>query len=182
MIFYQDSTLSIRSLEESDIPELVQAFLDQQWQKPAGLFEQYFLEQYTKSHHALVARFEGKAAGYTTYLPLACVGPFAGVQPEVVDLNVLKKYQQRGIGNALLDVCENLARTVAPAICLAVGLHAGYGQAQRIYARRGYIPDGSGVWYRDQPLEPYTACVNDDDLVLYLSKRLHGSPGDSNRV
>ncbi len=172
MIFYQDSSLSIRSLDESDIPELVQSFLDQQWHKPASLFEKYYLEQYTKSHHALVARYDGRVAGYTTYLPKAYVGPFAGKLPEVVDLNVLKKYQHKGIGNRFLDVCENMARTGARGISLAVGLHAGYGPAQRIYAKRGYIPDGSGIWYRDVPLAPYAACINDDDLVLYLSKEL----------
>lgn len=36
----------------------------------------------------------------------------------------------------------------------------------------GYIPDGSGVWYRDEVCPQYTDCCNDDDLVLYLSKEL----------
>ena len=35
------------------------------------------------------------------------------------------------------------------------------------------VPDGSGVWYKDSPLEPYDDCQNDDDLVLYLQKNLH---------
>ena len=41
-----------------------------------------------------------------------------------------------------------------------------------MYAKRGYIPDGSGVWYRNRVCEPYTSCENDDDLILYLSKKL----------
>ena len=41
-----------------------------------------------------------------------------------------------------------------------------------MYVKRGYIPDGSGVWYKDRVCESYTPCENDDDLVLYLSKRL----------
>ncbi len=55
-------------------------------------------------------------------------------------------------------------------VCLGVGLHSGYGGAQRLYAKRGYLPDGSGVWYRDAVCEPYAICRNDDDLILYLSK------------
>ena len=57
-------------------------------------------------------------------------------------------------------------------ICIGVGLHSGYGSAQRMYVKRGYVPDGSGVWYRDKVCEPYEKCCNDDDLVLYLSKNI----------
>ncbi len=48
----------------------------------------------------------------------------------------------------------------------------GYGSAQRMYVKRGYIPDGSGVWYQDKICAPHGDCKNDDDLVLYLSKKL----------
>ena len=60
---------------------------------------------------------------------------------------------------------------------LGVGLHSGYGGAQRLYAKRGYLPDGSGVWYRDAVCEPYTICRNDDDLTLYLSKAFDKETG-----
>lgn len=53
---------------------------------------------------------------------------------------------------------------------LGVGLHSGYGSAQRMYIKRGYIPDGSGVWYNNMLLEQNAQCRNDDDLVLYLIK------------
>ena len=41
-----------------------------------------------------------------------------------------------------------------------------------MYVKRGYVPDGTGVWYNSQPLEPYAPCVNDDDLNLYFVKTL----------
>lgn len=55
------------------------------------------------------------------------------------------KYQKRGIGNKILEVAEKLAKQYAGLVSLSVGLHYGYGTAQRIYVKRGYIPDGSGV-------------------------------------
>ena len=82
------------------------------------------------------------------------------------------KFQKKGIGNKILDVAEIQARQFAKEVSLGVGLHVGYGAAQRIYIKRGYLPDGSGVWYRGHQLEPYAECNNDDDLVLYLSKKL----------
>ena len=57
-------------------------------------------------------------------------------------------------------------------VCIGVGMYPGYGAAQRLYVKRGYVPDGSGLWYRDRPLAPMAPCANDDDLVLHLSKKL----------
>ena len=41
-----------------------------------------------------------------------------------------------------------------------------------LYVKRGYIPDGNGVWYQEKTLEQYAPCCNDDDLVLFMSKKL----------
>lgn len=67
---------------------------------------------------------------------------------------------------------ENQVKKYSNEISLGVGLHYGYGSAQRLYVKRGYIPDESGVWYNDKILEQYFDCKNDDDLNLYLSKKL----------
>ena len=55
---------------------------------------------------------------------------------------------------------------------IGVGLHPGYNQAQRLYVKRGYIPDGRGVTYRDRYVEEGTQVVLDDDLVLHFTKSL----------
>ena len=34
------------------------------------------------------------------------------------------------------------------------------------------IKDGNGVWYGEAICEPYAECCNDDDLVMYMSKKL----------
>lgn len=60
----------------------------------------------------------------------------------------------------------------ADTVCLGVGLHSGYGAAQRMYVLRGYVPDGSGVWYEGCVWDQYAPCVNDDELNLFLSKKL----------
>ncbi|WP_338854963.1 GNAT family N-acetyltransferase [Clostridium perfringens] len=90
--------------------------------------------------------------------------------PTLRDFNVLEKYQNKGIGTALLDKIEDTVKEYSKSICLGVGLHSGYGSAQRMYIKRGYIPDGSGVWYNNMLLEQNAQCRNDDDLVLYLIK------------
>ena len=68
---------------------------------------------------------------------------------------------------------DDLPGALILSVALAVGLHNGYGNAQRMYVKRGYIPDGSGAWYRGKPCAQYeTDIANDDDLVLFLSKPL----------
>ena len=71
-----------------------------------------------------------------------------------------------------MDVVEEKASKISNKVYLAVGVHSGYGAAQRMYVKRGYIFDGSGVWYRGKQLDQYAPCVNDDDLVLFMSKEI----------
>ena len=120
----------------------------------------------------LVAEVEGALAGYITILPSAKQGPFAGMAPELSDFNVFEPFQNQGIGNLLMEEAENRVKLFSDKVTLGVGLHSGYGPAQRLYIKRGYIPDGSGVWYRNQPLEMDALCEDIGELVLYLSKDL----------
>lgn len=101
------------------------------------------------------------------------VGPFAFQKiPVISDFIVFEKYQHKGIGDKILDAAEKKATEMSEKVQLGVGLHSGYGSAQRIYIKRGYIPDGSGVWYNNEPLAQYADCKNDDELVLFMTKEL----------
>lgn len=112
-------------------------------------------------------------AGYIHVYPNPENGSFAdrGI-PEIVDFGVLEKFRRNGIGSKLMDIAEQVASDYSDTVCLGVGLHSGYGSAQRMYVKRGYIPDGNGIWFRDKVCPPYADCCNDDELVLYLSKKL----------
>lgn len=172
MIYYQDENILIRSMKPEDIEAFSKGFTEQGWQAKPEVHERYIKEQADGTRYVFVAEFHGETAGYTTLYPLAPEGPFKGRYPEVCDFNVLEKFRRNGIGNKILDIAEQTAAELCDHVSLGVGLHYGYGSAQRMYVKRGYIPDGSGVWYQNQVLEQYTDCCNDDDLVLYLSKEL----------
>lgn len=163
--------LLIRGITLEDAERLETAFLEQGWHKPAEQFYRYYEEQQAGTRQVFVAETEGQPVGYVTLVPQAAAGPFAGQGiPEIVDFNVLKKWQRRGIGSALLDAAESAAFSICNRVSLGVGLHSGYGSAQRMYVKRGYVPDGSGVWYQDRQLSEMAECRNDDDLILHLSK------------
>lgn len=173
MIYFKESRVVIRSMVQDDCLEFAEAFKAQDWDKPKNLFEDYYRRQKSEQHLVCIAEVDKQVAGYVTLLKEAPKGPFASEQiPEIVDFNVLIRYQNKGIGSILLKCVEDLAKEYSNKVSLAVGLHYGYGGAQRLYIKSGYIPDGSGVWYQGKQLEQYTECMNDDDLVLYFSKEL----------
>ena len=162
----------IRKMIESDIQYLSQGFINQGWPSREEILTRYFKEQESGEREVLVAEVEGAVAGYITILPDAKQGPFDGMAPELSDFNVFEPFQNQGIGNLLIEEAEKRVKLFSDKVTLGVGLHSGYGAAQRLYIKRGYIPDGSGVWYRNQPLEMNATIQNNDDLVLYLSKEL----------
>lgn len=176
MIYYDDGELMIRNMEEADARIFYDEYTAQGWHPDVAYYHMRMKEQAEGKCIALTAACHGHPAGALYVYLNAEEGPFKGKGcPEIVDFSVLKKYQRRGIGNHLMDVAERIAAQHADTVCLGVGLCREYGSAQRMYVKRGYVPDGSGVWYQNKQCVQYeTQCTIDDDLVLYLSKRLHG--------
>ena len=167
-----ETTYLIRKMQTSDVKELSQGFINQGWPGREEILARYFLEQECGEREVLVAEVGGALAGYVTILPCAKQGPFAEIYPELSDFNVFEPFQNQGIGNLLLEEAEKQVRLISDKVTLGVGLHSGYGPAQRLYIKRGYIPDGTGVWYQNHQLAMNAVCEDIGELVLYLSKNL----------
>ena len=165
-------TCSIRKMQESDIKELSRGFISQGWPSREEILTRYFKEQESGEREVLVAEVEGALAGYISILPCAKQGPFAEIYPELSDFNVFEPFQNQGIGNLLLEEAEKRVRLISDKVTLGVGLHSGYGPAQRLYIKRGYIPDGTGVWYQNHQPAMNAVCEDIGELVLYLSTNL----------
>lgn len=173
MVFYRESGLLIRNLESRDAQVLTDGEIAQGWNADIGKFQKRLRDQEQGLCVSLAAEADGGAVGYVNVYFDPRTGPFADSGwPEIVDFGVLEKYRRRGIGGKLMDAAERIAGERSDTVWIGVGLHSGYGSAQRMYVKRGYVPDGSGVWYRDAVCPPYGPCANDDDLVLYLVKTL----------
>ena len=149
-------------------------YLSYGWHPSLETYENYYKEQEEKKRLVFIAEYDGKVAGLCTLMLNPTEGPWGnkGI-PEIVDLSVFSEFRGKGIGNKLMDIAENEASKISDMVYLGVGVHSGYGAAQRIYVKRGYIPDGSGAWYQGKQLEQYAPCTNDDDLLLFFSKVLN---------
>lgn len=163
----------IRRFTKLDISIAVDAFQKVDWQKSASTFEGYLEKQFAGKRIVWVAYSNEQFAGYVTLKWESSYPYFAdNFIPEIMDLNVLPDFRNEGIGSKLLDTAELLAATKTTIIGIGVGLYGDYGPAQRLYVKRGYIPDGNGVTYRYQFLAPGSEVSLDDDLVLWFTKKL----------
>lgn len=164
-------------LSFDDIPTIVSAFSQIGWNKSARVFENYLKEAETGERLSWVAFVHDRFAGYVTLKWQSQYESFANDQiPEVMDLNVLPPFRKAGVGSMLLDIAEHAAATKSKVVGIGVGLYAGsdggYGSAQRLYVKRGYVPDGRGLTYNYQPTIPGSSYPLDDDLVLWFMKKL----------
>ena len=171
--YYDDGMIKIRAMVPDDARIIYDTYLSYGWHPVLETYENYYREQEAGQRLVFIAEYEGSAAGLCTLILSPTQGPFANAGwPEIVDLTVFFHVHRKGIGNKLLDIAEQEAAKFADHVYLAVGVHSGYGAAQRIYVKRGYNFDGSGVWYQGKQLEQYAPCCNDDDLLLFMSKEL----------
>ncbi len=161
----------IRMMDESDPETISVAFAALGWHKPPALYQRYLAEQEEGRRLAFVAEWRGGFGGYVTLLWVSAYSPFAERRvPEISDLNVLPAHRRQGIGNALLDCAESAASARSNVVGLGVGLYSDYGAAQRIYVRRGYLPDGRGIMYGNQPVEPGATIRIDDEATLMFTR------------
>lgn len=165
--------LILRALQIEDPVKINQAFQLQGWDKPIGQYQQYLSDQAEGIRDVIVAEFQGGFAGYLTIQWEANYLPFKENKiPEIVDFNVLKLFQRRGIGTALMDEAERRIKTVSPLAGIGFGVHQDYGAAQILYVNRNYVPDGKGIVKGSTPLEYGEVVKIDHDLSLHLTKTL----------
>ncbi|SDD16577.1 GNAT family N-acetyltransferase [Auraticoccus monumenti] len=163
----------LRAMTVDDAAPLSEAFARIGWHKPVELYQRYLAETSTGVRVCVVAEVAGELAGYVTLLWTSDYPPFreAGV-PEVCDLNVLPHLRRRGVGAALLGAVEDAAGRRGGTVGLGVGLHPGYGAAQRLYTARGYLPDGRGAVRDHRPVAEGATVPLDDDTCLMLTRAL----------
>ncbi|HXH55385.1 MAG TPA: GNAT family N-acetyltransferase [Gammaproteobacteria bacterium] len=175
--FSAKPNISIRPFRASDIPIIVDAFQKANWPKPPSLFEQYLSEQVIDARLVWVAYLDNQFAAYVTLKWQSAYEAFVtACIPEIIDLNVLPPFRKHGVGSMLLDIAEKEAAAKCNIVGLGVGLYGGpdggYGAAQRLYVKRGYIPDSKGVTYNYKSAEPGASYPLDDDLILWFTKKL----------
>ncbi len=170
----------ISELQESFIPWVKTGYEKMGWGKDEAYFETCFQQQEAGELVVLVS-YDAKsydAMSYFGHLKLVWVPEYLEFRnnniPEIKDLNVIPDMRRQGIATHLIARAESLSSTKCRAIGISVGLHYWYGPAQRLYAKRGYLPDGHGIYFNNLQVEADDSIIANDELVLHLVKELKG--------
>lgn len=161
--------IKIRNLEEKDIPDL-QKYFD----KPRERYLNYLSEVKKKKRLIVLAELNGEVVAFCTLHLKSDYPPFKKKRiPEIVDLNVGQMHRKQGIASKIVTYLEKLVRkNGGKTIGIGVGMEPGYGNAQRLYVKMGYIPDGRGLTYNHIPVTYGKHYPADDELVLFFTKTL----------
>jgi GNAT superfamily N-acetyltransferase len=95
----------------------------------------------------------------------------AGI-PFIQNIEVRYDLRGQGYGGQMLDAVEQLIARRSSKAGICVALFDDYGPAQRLYVKRGYIPDGRGACHRFTPLRRGEAITLTDDHLIWLVKDL----------
>jgi GNAT superfamily N-acetyltransferase len=172
-----ENKVQIRVLQAEDIEKIIKVLKEPYMIGREGQYEKYFSrcleENKTKERVTFIAFVDNEVSGYVNIIFKSAYPCFNEKNiPEINDLYVVPEYRRRGIGKLLLDQCEGFASRTYEYIGLGVGLYKDYGSAQRLYTKNGYELDGNGLMYKNVPVEPGKDVFVDDDLLLYLHKKL----------
>lgn len=171
---HKQDELILQSLQEGDIPGLVETFnfswtsleaTQEKWKK-------YYAEQKANIRTVCIAKVQDEFIGYGSLLKVSEYPDFKdnGV-PEIHDVWISEEHRGNGFGKRLVQHLEKMAqRDNNKKIGIGVGLYKDYGRAQKLYVHLGYVPDGQGVTYKYQPVVPGDSYPVDDDLVIWLKK------------
>jgi GNAT superfamily N-acetyltransferase len=165
---------TVRELRAEDLPLIAATRGGAAWHGDWDHWPRYLAEHEAGERVVFVVPEDGAIVGYASLIWRPHYPPFADDDvPEISDMVVAEPRRGHGLGSAMITACEARARAAGKrAIGIGFALYADYGRAQRLYVRRGFVPDGRGVSYAAEPAiagQPYRL---DDDLVLFLTKPL----------
>lgn len=165
----------IRPLEQRDIEPLGHLYFP--WstrEETIARWEGYLQEQSDGIRIASIVEVDGQIAGYGSLLLKSQYPLFRSRSiPEICDLWVFDGYRRKGVATSLIRHFEAIAQQRGcDTIGIGVGLYRDYGPAQQLYFRLDYRPDGEGITYNYLPTTPGEHYPLDDDLLLWLTKKL----------
>ncbi|MEK5032406.1 GNAT family N-acetyltransferase [Paenibacillus sp. FSL R7-0302] len=165
------TSITVRRMKSEDITWIHEGLAPHDVSKPVAYIEQCWKENEGEKRLTLVALRGNEFAGwghivYTSHYPYFAENHI----PEIQNLDVIPALRKSGIGIMLMDALEAEAFARFDTVGIGFGLYDSYGTAQRLYIKRGYVPDGRGLMYDNLPAVPGSQVRVDDELTLYLTK------------
>ena len=155
--------LKIHQVTREELPAVIEWFATSYYDNRKDA-EAHFADHFDGQGATFVATCGEDIAGYITVALKARIKDI----PCIVNFVVFEPYRRRGLGSRLMDTAEGYLAKGADQVVLWVPIIERYGPAQRLYAKRGYIPDGDGVVKHGVPVGEEETHRIDEDLLLCL--------------
>lgn len=173
MVYIMEDTVTIVRLDEKLLLDWQTELRNHSIIRPEDYFQKCLLKNSNGEMITYLAYQANRMAGCVNLIFQSSYEHFRENKiPEINALDVFPEFRRKGIASKMFDVCEEQASQFTDNIGVGVGLNENYGNAQRLYCSRGYIPDGRGVMYNCEKVQPGTSVPVDDNLALYLIKSL----------
>lgn len=165
--------IHIERVAPTELAEVIQLFTEQVYPAHPEEAHRHFAGHAQGQADTFLASIAGSLVGYLTIRWQSNNPLFQQHNiPLIHHLGVFPQFQRQGIASRLMDAAEQLIATRATQAGITVGLFDEYGPAQRLYAKRGYVPDGRGACQGQRPLKQGETVTVDHDLILWLTKDL----------
>ena len=164
-----DEDIIVREMNEEDAERL-----DKLLEKPAGvqsIYKSYLEETCSGQCQYIVIYKEGQLAGYAKIDWKSSYEDFEeeGI-PEVKEVTIFEGFRKKGLGSYLMNTIENKIKKHSDYCAVGVGLAEPYESAQRLFAKRGYEPDGKGVFYIEPEFVQDELEVDDYQALMLIKK------------
>jgi GNAT superfamily N-acetyltransferase len=165
--------MDIKIIEREGIEEAIEEVTPHFFSQDRAEVERNFEGHAEGNSSTLLGYHEGEPVGILTIRWEARYPPFKEQNIPLIQ-NIEIKWGRRGegFGNQLMEHAERFIATRRPKAGICVGIFDAYGPAQRLYVKRGYLPDGRGVCLGQEPLKLGETITVDHDLLLWLTKDL----------
>jgi GNAT superfamily N-acetyltransferase len=165
--------IAVQPVDEGNSEPAVRFLIEWVTDGDAGA-RRYLADHAEPDGASLIATAGSEVIGYVA---IVWESDYAGFRrrgiPLIHQLAVAGPSLRQGVATLLMDAAERLVRDRGIAtLGITVGLFDEYGPAQRLYGRRGYIPDGRGACRGQRPLSKGMQVTMDDDLIIWLTKDL----------
>lgn len=155
MLYYNQKELVVRTMDNSDVQLIVDAESKQGLQVSPEKYLFRLKEQEQEKNIALVLFYEGNIAGYVYVYPYGLNKNLSkSGYSEIVDLKIFNEYKNLDLVHLLMGIAEEIASKYFDTVFVCVDINNG--NEQQLLAGRGYMPDGSGAWDKNEIY--YSAC------------------------
>ena len=151
----------------------------QKWNKKDSIFDGSLDTAYLAMDYCDVFYIENKGFCVLNKRPKYPLYDRLGI-PEIQDVFVIPQHRGQGLATALIHHCETVCD--GDMIGISVPVNSKFAVAQRLYVGLGYLPDGNGVTYDREPVQPDTMVCADEYLCLMFIKDLKTDEGQPHTV